>query len=102
MRAKWIGETGNYFTNGTEYDFRSEDSDYVVTTDDEKDDHSWSRDSFPGKEWVVVSGDFAYAPDEGDVAFLKDLAERLMHVPVMYGTDQDDSERLIDIANRLN
>lgn len=35
------------------------------------------------------------------VDFLRDLAERLMHVPVMYGTDQGDVSRLYDIAREL-
>lgn len=33
--------------------------------------------------------------------FLRDLAERLMHVPVMYGTDQGDASRLQEIAGEL-
>lgn len=36
-----------------------------------------------------------------DVEYLRDLAERLMHVPVMYGTDQFDVEKLHRIAKQL-
>lgn len=32
---------------------------------------------------------------------LRDLAERLMHVPVMYGVDQGDVENLRDLARKL-
>lgn len=37
----------------------------------------------------------------GNADYLRDLAERLMQVPVMYGVDQGDVDRLIDIANQL-
>ena len=37
-----------------------------------------------------------------DVAYLRDLAERLTHVPVMYGTDQYDVDRLHQVVKRLN
>jgi hypothetical protein len=30
--------------------------------------------------------------------FLRDLAERLMRVPVMYGVDQGDADRLVRIS----
>lgn len=33
--------------------------------------------------------------------YLRDLAERLMRVPVMYGTDQGDCYRLYEIAREL-
>jgi hypothetical protein len=36
-----------------------------------------------------------------DIDYLRDLAERLMHVPVLYGTDQGDCSRLYQIAERL-
>ena len=36
-----------------------------------------------------------------DAAYLYNLASRLMHVPVMYGTDQGDCDRLADIAAKL-
>ena len=32
--------------------------------------------------------------------YLRDLAERLMHVPVMYGVDQSDVAQLRHIAER--
>lgn len=38
---------------------------------------------------------------ETDAWFLRDLAERLMGVPVMYGTDQGDVDRLNEIAGRI-
>jgi hypothetical protein len=34
--------------------------------------------------------------------YLRDLAERLMRVPVMYGTDQGDVSRLYEIAQELD
>lgn len=37
-----------------------------------------------------------------DAAYLRDLAERLMHVPVIYGTDQSDVVRLLEIAQVLD
>ena len=33
--------------------------------------------------------------------YLRELAERLMSVPIMYGIDQGDVDRLIEIANQL-
>lgn len=36
-----------------------------------------------------------------DIGFLRDLAERLMRIPVKYGTDQGDVDRLIQIAKML-
>ncbi len=36
-----------------------------------------------------------------DPEYLRDLAERLMRIPVMYGTDQSDVSRLYDIADKL-
>ena len=36
-----------------------------------------------------------------DAEYLRDLAERLMHVPVMYGTDGYDIDRLAAIARKL-
>lgn len=36
-----------------------------------------------------------------NAAYLRNLAERLMHVPAMYGTDQGDCDRLAEIANGL-
>ena len=36
-----------------------------------------------------------------DVEYLRDLANRLMRVPVMYGTDQGDVDRLHRLASKL-
>lgn len=36
-----------------------------------------------------------------DVEFLRDLAERLFRIPVMYGVDQGDSDRLYQIAKAM-
>ena len=36
-----------------------------------------------------------------DSEYLRDLAERLRHIPVMYGTDGYDIDRLEQIAKRL-
>lgn len=36
-----------------------------------------------------------------DVEYLRDLAERLMRVPVVHGTDQADVERLQFIASHM-
>lgn len=49
------------------------------------------------------SGDPIQEADQelGDVEYLRDLAERIMHVPVMYGTDDSDSSRLWRISKRL-
>lgn len=41
------------------------------------------------------------AKELNDTEYLRGLAERLMHVPVMYGTDQGDVSRLYRIAERL-
>lgn len=40
-------------------------------------------------------------PELSAVAYLRNLSDRLMHVPVMYGTDQYDSERLREIASKI-
>jgi hypothetical protein len=37
----------------------------------------------------------------GDQEYLRNLAERLMHVPVMYGTDQYDCDRLLELARKM-
>jgi hypothetical protein len=34
--------------------------------------------------------------------FLRDLAERLMRIPVKYGTDQSDVDRLYHIARQFD
>jgi hypothetical protein len=39
--------------------------------------------------------------DLTDVEYLRDLAERLRHIPVMYGTDDGDIDRLLEIARAL-
>lgn len=41
------------------------------------------------------------AEEKSDTEFLCDLAERLMRIPVMYGTDQGDIDRLNEIARKL-
>ena len=38
---------------------------------------------------------------EDDILFLRGLAIRLMDVPVIYGTDQGDTDNLNDLADRL-
>lgn len=40
-------------------------------------------------------------PELPTPAYLRDLAERLMHIPVVHGTDQGDVERLYRIAQQL-
>lgn len=42
------------------------------------------------------------AKELNSAEYLRDLAERLMRVPVMYGTDQDDVNRLCEIARELD
>jgi hypothetical protein len=37
--------------------------------------------------------------EQTDAEFVRDLAERLRHIPVMYGTDDGDIDRLLEIAN---
>jgi len=39
--------------------------------------------------------------DLSDAAYLRDLSDRLMRVPVMYGVDQGDVERLADMGSKL-
>jgi len=34
-----------------------------------------------------------------DIAYLKELAGRIRHVPIKYGVDGDDSDRLLSIAS---
>lgn len=36
-----------------------------------------------------------------DADFLRDLAERIFRIPVMYGVDQGDTDRLLRIAGTL-
>lgn len=43
----------------------------------------------------------ALEQDRADAAFLRDLAGRLFQVPVMYGVDQGDVDRLNEIAEKL-
>ncbi len=40
-------------------------------------------------------------PELSDKEYLKDLAERLLHVPVMYGIDGYDIGRLSDMSSAL-
>lgn len=35
------------------------------------------------------------------VDFLRDLSNRIMHIPVMYGTNQYDADRLNEIAREI-
>lgn len=39
--------------------------------------------------------------EQPTVEYLRDLAERLMRVPVMYGTDQSDCDELYTIAKNV-
>lgn len=39
---------------------------------------------------------------KSDAEFLKDLAKRVMLIPVKHNVDQYDSERLNQIASKLN
>ena len=52
--------------------------------------------------WLVLarSTDDLDDVEPGDSKYLRDLAERLMHVPVAYGVDQGDTDRLCRIAKR--
>ena len=59
-------------------------------------------------KYVQVAGRMRRVKDERrvkaettDAEYLRDLAERLMRVPVMYGTDQGDVDRLREIATTL-
>lgn len=40
--------------------------------------------------------------EEDVAAYLRNLAERLMHIPVMYGTDGYDIDALSEIARRVD
>lgn len=42
-----------------------------------------------------------FPPDKTDPDYLRDLAERIMHIPVMHNVDQGDVSRLQEIARRL-
>lgn len=37
-----------------------------------------------------------------DVKFIRDLADRLRGIPTIYGTDDHDIDRLLEIAQRLD
>lgn len=37
----------------------------------------------------------------GIIDYLQDLSQRLLHVPTMYGVDQGDIQRLVEIADRI-
>lgn len=39
---------------------------------------------------------------EDDVAYLRDLAERIFRIPVMHGVNQLDYDRLREIAQKLD
>ena len=43
----------------------------------------------------------AHRKEPTDGEFLRDLAERLMRVPPMYGTDQGDVDKLNELAKAL-
>ena len=47
------------------------------------------------------SGIFEREGEMTDAEYLADLSERLMGVPIMYGTDQSDCDRLNEIATKL-
>lgn len=36
-----------------------------------------------------------------DTEFLRDLAERLRRIPVLYGVDDGDVDKLLNLADRL-
>lgn len=48
---------------------------------------------------VPVITDFEY--ENTDAEYLRNLAERIFQIPVMYGTDQGDTDRLLQIAQRI-
>jgi hypothetical protein len=39
--------------------------------------------------------------EQSDPDFLRDLADRIMHIPVVHNLDQGDVDRLLEIARKL-
>ena len=66
---------------------------------EELDESYVAGDSTPITSEDVVFGDPTEDKDHPD--YLLDLAERLRHVPLMYGTDDHDIDRLQRIAREL-
>lgn len=50
---------------------------------------------------MTKRGEFKPEHTLTDREYLVDLAERLMHIPVIHGTDQCDVTRLHEIAKRI-
>lgn len=53
------------------------------------------------KQITKANGHDAIEVQLSDPEYLRDLADRLMRIPVMYGTDQGDCSRLIEMAKAL-
>ncbi len=52
--------------------------------------------------WISeVKMDDRIEDELSDEVFLKDLGDRLMKIPVSYGLDQFDTDRLYEIANKM-
>lgn len=57
---------------------------------------------FYSSKTLTDDEDEAETPELSTAAYLRDLAERLMHVPAMHGTDQYDCDRLSAIAEAID
>lgn len=55
----------------------------------------------PKRGTTIEAGDEAGDNELPPAAYLRDLAARINRIPVMYGTDQYDVERLEEIAANL-
>jgi hypothetical protein len=55
VKYRWTDETGEFFTNGKEYEFGPEDDEYIQTIDDEGDPHSWSINRMERDGWELVA-----------------------------------------------
>lgn len=52
-------------------------------------------------EWEELKTPLKIKGELTEVAFLRDLADRLMRIPVVNNVDQFDAERLLDIAMKI-
>jgi hypothetical protein len=42
----------------------------------------------------------SFLEQQSDAEYLRDLCDRVMAIPIMYGVDQYDCERLLEIASK--
>jgi hypothetical protein len=67
---------------------------------------AWMKSSQGG--WIIIQVDHVAATmgeqeslDGPDSVYLRELAEKIMNIPIMHGVDQSDAEHLDRIARRL-